>query len=59
MRLDQEEQQLLQLLPHGVNHPRPLRELVKLTGWAQGPGHHLPLDCGPPSTNWGHEPKTR
>lgn len=33
MRLDQEEQELLQLLPHGVNHPRPLRELVKLTGW--------------------------
>ena len=33
MRLDQEEQQLLELLPHGGNHPRPLRELVKLTGW--------------------------
>lgn len=32
-QLDKEEQQLLKLLPHGVNHPRPLRELVKLTGW--------------------------
>lgn len=33
MRLDQEERELLRLLPHGVSHPRPLRELVKLTGW--------------------------
>lgn len=33
MKLDQEERQLLELLPHGGNHPRPLRELVKLTGW--------------------------
>ena len=32
-QLDKEEQQLLNLLPHGVNHPCPLRELVKLTGW--------------------------
>lgn len=33
MRLDQEERELLKLLPHGVSHPRSLRELVKLTGW--------------------------
>ena len=33
MKLDQEEQELLQLLPHEVSHPCPLRELVKLTGW--------------------------
>lgn len=32
-KLDQEEQRLLDLLPHGMERPRPLKELVKLTGW--------------------------
>lgn len=32
-KLDKEEQQLLDLLPKGMNRPQPVRELVKLTGW--------------------------
>lgn len=32
-QLDKEEQQLLELLPKGIERPRPLKELVKLTGW--------------------------
>ena len=32
--LDKEEQQLLELLPQGIDRPRPLRELTKLTGWS-------------------------
>lgn len=32
-KLDKEEQLLLDLLPKGMERPRPLRELVKLTGW--------------------------
>lgn len=32
-QLDKEEQQLLDLLPKGIERPRPLKELVKLTGW--------------------------
>ncbi|WP_323075279.1 hypothetical protein [Limosilactobacillus reuteri] len=33
-QLDAEEQRLLDLLPKGMERPRPLRELVKLTGWS-------------------------
>ena len=32
-QLDKEAQQLLDLLPKGIERPRPLNELVKLTGW--------------------------
>lgn len=32
-KLDKEEQQLLDLLPKGMDRPQPVRELVKLTGW--------------------------
>lgn len=32
-QLDKEEKKLLSLLPKGTSRPRPLRELVKLTGW--------------------------
>lgn len=31
-QLDKEEQQLLDLLPKGIECPRPLKELVKLSG---------------------------
>ena len=31
-QLDKEEQQLLGLLPKGIERPRPLKELVKLSG---------------------------
>ena len=31
-QLDKEEQQLLDLLPKGIERPRPLKELVKLSG---------------------------
>lgn len=34
MQLDNEEQRLLDLLPKGIDRPRPLRELTKLTGWS-------------------------
>lgn len=33
-KLDKEEQRLLDLLPKGIDRPRPLKELVKLTGWS-------------------------
>lgn len=33
-QLDQEEKKILQLLPKGIERPRPLKELVKLTGWS-------------------------
>ena len=33
MQLDKEEQRILNLLPKGIDRPRPLKELVKLTGW--------------------------
>lgn len=32
-QLDNEEKKILSLLPKGIDRPRPLRELVKLTGW--------------------------
>ena len=32
--LDKEEQRLLDLLPKGMERPRPLKELIKLTGWS-------------------------
>lgn len=32
-KLDKEEQRLLDLLPKGIDRPRPLKELIKLTGW--------------------------
>ncbi|MEE6635322.1 hypothetical protein [Limosilactobacillus pontis] len=32
--LDREEQKIMELLPKGMNRPRPLKELVKLTGWS-------------------------
>ncbi|UXC67333.1 hypothetical protein N4599_09635 [Limosilactobacillus oris] len=32
-QLDNEEKKVLALLPKGIDRPRPLRELVKLTGW--------------------------
>ena len=32
-QLDNEEKKILALLPKGIDRPRPLRELVKLTGW--------------------------
>lgn len=32
-QLDNEEKKILSLLPKGINRPRPLRELVNLTGW--------------------------
>jgi len=31
--MDKEEQQLLTLIPKGMDRPRPLKELVTLTGW--------------------------
>lgn len=31
-QLDNEEKKILALLPKGIDRPRPLRELVKLTG---------------------------
>lgn len=31
--LDKEEQKIMDLLPKGMDRPRPLKELVKLTGW--------------------------
>lgn len=34
MKLDKEEQRLMDLLPKGMERPRPLKELVKLTGWS-------------------------
>ena len=33
-KLDKEEQRLLDLLPKGMERPRPLKELIKLTGWS-------------------------
>lgn len=33
-QLDKEEKKILQLLPKGIERPRPLKELVKLTGWS-------------------------
>lgn len=32
-KLDKDEQHLLDLLPKGMERPRPLKELVALTGW--------------------------
>ncbi len=32
--LDKEEQQLLNLLPKGMDNPQPVREIVKITGWS-------------------------
>ena len=32
-QLDNEEKKILSLLPKVIDRPRPLRELVKLTGW--------------------------
>ena len=32
-QLDNEEKKILSLLPKGIDRPRPLRELVKLTDW--------------------------
>lgn len=32
--LDKDEQQIMELLPKGMDRPRPLKELVKLTGWS-------------------------
>lgn len=32
--LDQDEQRLMDLLPKGMEQPRPLKELIKLTGWS-------------------------
>ena len=37
-QLDNEEKKILALLPKGIDRPRPLRELVKLTG--------CPILCG-------------
>ena len=31
--LDKDEQAIYDLLPKGIDRPRPLKELVKLTGW--------------------------
>lgn len=31
--LDKDEQRIMDLLPKGMDRPRPLKELVKLTGW--------------------------
>lgn len=31
--MDKEEKQLLALIPTGMEQPRPLKELVRLTGW--------------------------
>lgn len=31
--LDKDEQKIYDLLPKGIDRPRPLKELVKLTGW--------------------------
>ena len=33
-KLDKEEQQLLDLLPKGMDRPQPVREIVKTTGWS-------------------------
>lgn len=32
--LDKEEQKIMDLLPKGMDRPRPLEELVRLTGWS-------------------------
>lgn len=32
--LDKDEQKIMELLPKGMERPRPLRELIKLTGWS-------------------------
>ncbi|HIX35596.1 MAG TPA: hypothetical protein H9856_04260 [Candidatus Limosilactobacillus merdigallinarum] len=32
-KLDKDEQRLFDLLPKGMERPRPLKELVNLTGW--------------------------
>ena len=32
--LDKDEQQIMELLPKGMDRPRPLKELVRLTGWS-------------------------
>lgn len=31
--LDREEQKIMDLLPKGMDRPRPLKELTQLTGW--------------------------
>jgi hypothetical protein len=33
-KLDKNEQRLMDLLPKGMERPRPQKELVKLTGWS-------------------------
>lgn len=33
-KLGKEEQQLLDLLPKGMDRPQPVREIVKTTGWS-------------------------
>ncbi len=31
--LDKDEQRIMELLPKGIDRPRPLKELINLTGW--------------------------
>lgn len=33
-KLDKEEQRILELLPKGIDRPRTLKELMKITGWS-------------------------
>lgn len=33
-KLDKEEQRIMDLLPKGIDRPRPLKELINLTGWS-------------------------
>lgn len=32
--LDKDEQRIMELLPTGMERPRPLKELMKITGWS-------------------------
>lgn len=33
-KLDKEEQRIMELLPKGIERPRTLKELMKITGWS-------------------------
>lgn len=32
--LDKDEQRIMELLPRGIDRPRPLKEIMKITGWS-------------------------
>ena len=37
-KLDKEEQRIMELLPKGIERPRTLKELMKITGWSSRKG---------------------